>query len=92
LSFEKEVKMSDVVTVFETSDPALVPLVKSLLDSAGIGFAAKGDALQDILGLGRFPGGTNLLAGPVEFQVNSDDAEKARDLLSGLQKEGRETT
>ena len=78
--------MSDLVTVFETGDPALVALVKSLLDSAEIEFAAKGDALQDILGLGRFPGGTNLVAGPVEFQVNPDDAETARDLLAGLRK------
>ena len=85
MSFEKEVNMSDPVTVFETGDPGLVPLVKSLLDSAGIRFVAKGDLLQDILGLGRFPGGTNLVAGPVEFQVNADDAEKAKALLSDLE-------
>ena len=60
--------MSDLVAVFETGDPALVALASSLLDSAGIEFATKGEALQDLIGLGRFPGGTNLVAGPVVFQ------------------------
>ena len=78
--------MSDLVTVFETGDPALVALAKSLLDSAGIEFAAKGDALQDILGLGRFPAGANLLAGPVTFEVLAGDAERAKSLLSDLQR------
>ena len=49
-------KMGELVTVFETGDPALVALAKSLLDSAGIDFATKGDAIQDLFGLGRFPG------------------------------------
>jgi hypothetical protein len=76
--------MSDLVTIFETGDPALVALAKSLLDSAGITFAAKGEALQDLLGLGRFPGGSNLVAGPVAFQVRPGDAEKAKSLLGDL--------
>ena len=80
--------MSDLVTVFETGDPALVALAKSLLEAEGIEFAAKGEGLQDILGLGRFPGGSNVLAGPVEFQVNAEDAEKAKSLLSGLRSGG----
>ena len=80
--------MSDLVTVFETGDPGLVALAKSLLESEGIEFAAKGDALQDILGLGRFPGGTNLVAGPVAFQVLAADAERAKSLLSDLRRSG----
>ena len=79
-----EVNVNDLVTVYETGDPSLVALAKSLLDSAGIEFATKGEALQDLLGLGRFPGGTNLVTGPVEFQVGPDDAEKARSMLRDL--------
>jgi hypothetical protein len=79
--------MSDLVTVFETGDPAAVALVKSLLEAAGIQFTAKGDNVQDVIGLGRFPGGTNLLTGPVEFQVNLRDAAKAKSLLSDLEDE-----
>lgn len=77
--------MSDLITVFETGDPAAIALVKSLLDSAGIEFAAKGDNIQDLFGVGRFPGGTNLVTGPVEFQVRAEDAAKAKSLLSDLE-------
>lgn len=76
--------MSDLVTVFETGDPGAIALVKSLLDSAGIQFSAKGESVQDLFGAGRFPGGTNLVTGPVAFQVRPQDATKAKSLLSDL--------
>jgi hypothetical protein len=76
--------VSDSVTVFETGDPALVALAKSLLDSAEIDFTTSGEAIQDLFGLGRFPGGVNLVAGPVLFRVQPDDAERARSLLRDL--------
>jgi hypothetical protein len=76
--------MSDLVTIFETGDPSLVALAKSLLDSGKIEFAAKGDAIQDLFGVGRFPGGSNLVTGPVVFQVRPDDAKKAKSLLRDL--------
>jgi hypothetical protein len=76
--------MGDFVTVFESGNSALIALAGSLLDSAGIEFSKKGDALQDLLGLGRFPGGTNLVVGPVVFQVGPADAERARSLLRDL--------
>jgi len=31
------------------------------------------------------PGGFNLVAGPVTFQVNEEDLEEAKELLEGLQ-------
>lgn len=77
--------MSDLVTIFETGDPAFVALAKSVLDSAGIEFASKGEALQDLFGVGRFPGGTNLVTGPVAFQVRPEDVDRAKSLLSELQ-------
>jgi hypothetical protein len=83
--------VDDFVPVLETGDPGVVALAKSLLDSAGIEFTTKGEALQDVLGLGRFPGGANLVAGPVVFQVRPDDVREAsallRDLESGKQRE-----
>jgi Putative prokaryotic signal transducing protein len=78
------VGVSDLVTVLETGDPGIIAVARSLLDSAGIEFTTKGEALQDLLGLGRFPGGANALAGPVVFQVRPEDAEQARSLLSEL--------
>ena len=83
--------MSDLVTVFEAGDPALVALAKSVLESAGIEFAAKGEGVQDLFGFGRFPGGANLVTGPVAFQVSPEDADRAKSLLSELEQgEGEE--
>jgi len=75
----------ELVTVFESANPALIALAKSLLDSAEIEFATKGDAVQDLFGWGRFPGGVNLLTGPVAFMVRAEDAKEAGSLLTDLQ-------
>jgi hypothetical protein len=82
--------VSDYVTVFEAGDPALVALARSILDSAAIDFTTSGEAIQDLFGLGRFPGGTNLVTGPVEFRVQPGDAKRARSLLRDLQGARRE--
>ena len=71
-------------TVFESGDPALIALARSLLDSAEIPFMTKGEGIQDIFGWGRMPGSFSIVAGPVEFQVNEKDAEEARALLEDL--------
>jgi hypothetical protein len=72
-----------LVTVFETSNPALVAVAHSLLTSAGIQYAAGGDSTQHLLGGGQF-GGLNLVAGPVQFLVREADAAEAARLLSAL--------
>lgn len=74
----------ELVTVFRSGNPALIPLAKSLLESAEIGFLTKGENVQDLFGWGRFPGGLSMIVGPVEFQVDSNDAEEARRLLEDL--------
>jgi len=74
----------DLVTIFRSGNPALVPLAKSLLESAEISFVTKGENVQDLIGWGRFPAGLNLIVGPVEFQVDQKDAEEARRLLEDL--------
>lgn len=77
---------ADLVTVFSSSNPALIPLAKSLLESAGIEFTTKGEFIQDWIGWGRFPAGVNVVTGPIEFQVDSGNAEEARELLRDLEK------
>jgi hypothetical protein len=74
----------ELVSVFETGNPSLVSVAKSLLDSAGIPFVTRGEALQDLFGLGRFPASMSLIAGPVVFQVGQADAEDAAALLNDL--------
>lgn len=76
----------ELITVFETADPALVAVAKSLLDSAEIEFLARGEGVQDLVGGGRV-GHVNLATGPVQFQVREEDAEEARTLLSELEEE-----
>lgn len=90
LTFGKEVEMArdeEMVVVMETSDPGLLAVVKSVLESAGIPFFAKGEFLQDLFGLGQM-GGINPITGPVEIQVPGEEADRARDILMDLKAEG----
>ena len=73
---------SEPVTVLETSDPGLLAIAKSLLDDARIPYFAKGEAIQDLFGVGRLA--FNPITGPVELQVSDDDAAEARSVLMEL--------
>jgi hypothetical protein len=72
------------VTVLETGDPGLVAVAKSLLESAGIQYFAKGEALQNLFGWGQFGTGFNPIVGVVQLQVAAEDAEDATALLRDL--------
>jgi hypothetical protein len=82
----QEVVMLDelFVTVFETGDAALIPLVRSLLEAEGIEYVVHGEQVQDLIGVGRMRAGFNVLTGPAEFLVRPADAERARELLRDL--------
>jgi hypothetical protein len=75
----------DLVTVFATGNPALIAIAQSVLRAADINFATRGEDVQEIMGLGRFPFGANLIAGPVELQVRLEDADDARALLVDIE-------
>jgi len=72
-----------IETVYATGDSALVALVKSLLEDAGIEYFTKGYEIQDLIGIGTI-GGLNYVIGPVEFVVAAEDAPTARELLAHL--------
>jgi putative signal transducing protein len=74
-----------LVTVLTTEDPAILVYAKSLLEGAGIQFLTRGEGLQDLFGAGRIGTGYNLISGPIELQVDPQDVEKARRLLSEIQ-------
>jgi hypothetical protein len=76
-------QVDEPVTVFETNDPALLAVAESLLESEGIRFFAKGEALQNLFGAGAVSG-FNPITGPVELQVSADDAADARSTLRDL--------
>jgi hypothetical protein len=74
-SVDQERESSELVTIFESSDPALVAMAESLLESAEIPFS-KDEAMQEVFG--------SVMANPVVFQVDGEDVDEARALLEGL--------
>jgi len=73
-----------LVTILATSNQVLIAVAKSALESAGIPFVVQGEGVQDLVGLGRFPGGLNLVTGPMQIQVTAENADEARGLLADL--------
>lgn len=71
-----------LVTVLETSEPALLAVAKSILEDAGIEFAANGEGLQSLFGQGQIA--INAIVGPVRLQVAAEDAQEAMALLQEL--------
>ncbi len=74
-----------LVKAWETSNAALIPLYQSLLQAAQIAFMIRGEAIQDLLGWGRFGSGANLAIGPVEFWVREEAADEARAIAESLE-------
>jgi hypothetical protein len=75
---------ADLITVLATGDSGLIAIAKSLLQSAGIAFLVRGEAGQDLFGVGRMFGSYNFITGPIEMQVRAEDAEDARLVLEDL--------
>lgn len=71
-----------LVTVLETFDSAELLVAKSLLEEAAIPYYAKGEAVQDLFGIGRLFWGSNFVTGPVALQVPAELMEAARTALS----------
>jgi hypothetical protein len=82
-AIQEEHRDPKIETVYATRDPALVLLVKSLLEDAEIEYFTKGYEIQDLIGIGGL-GGLNYAIGPVEFVVAAEDASTARELLAHL--------
>ena len=70
-----------LVTVFASGNIADIAVAKLALESGGVPFITKGEGVQDLVGLGRLFGGTNLATGPVQLQVRCEDADLALELL-----------
>ena len=82
---ESGTEYEEFVPLLSLPNAALVSFVQSLLESAGIRFFIKGERLQDLLGLGRFGAGFNLITGPPVLFVESARADEARELLAELE-------
>ncbi len=73
-----------LVTVVATGDVVRVSIAKAVLNASGIRFVTKGECLQDLVGMGRIPGGVNMVTGPVQIQVAAEDVVEAGRLLRDL--------
>jgi len=79
---------SEIVTILEVGDPALLALAESLLLEEGIPYNKKGEYLQDLFALGRFPSGFNPIVGRIAIQVPEEYVEGATKILKDLPPEG----
>ena len=75
---------ADLVTVFDTSDPALLPVIKSLLQGADIPFLVQGEEAMSLLPVGEIMGPFTKRGLAARVMVRSEDAEAATELLSDL--------
>ena len=74
-----------LVRIYATGEAAIIPVVESVLASAGIEYLAKGEEVQDLFGFGRMGTNYSYIAGPVEFMVREEDEAAAREALAGLE-------
>lgn len=74
----------DMVRLFQTDDCALLPVIKGLLDNAGIPYIVQGEHALGMMPLGPFGAGlSHGLLGAIVL-VRRDREEEARALLAAL--------
>lgn len=69
----------NLVSVYKSDNPAIIALVKSMLDEAGIEYMAKDDDVASVVPINAFP---------VDFQVMPENEEMARELLKDINPNG----
>ncbi len=82
---QEEPPQIDLVKIFEAGNPAVVPVVESLLTDAGIEFMTQSEPIQHLFGWGTFGSNLNFVIGPVYFLVRSEDAAEAREIVAHLE-------
>jgi hypothetical protein len=75
----------DLVPVFETADPSLLPVAQSLLGGAEIAFWVEGDEAMSLLPVGDLLGPFTRRGLAARILVRPEDAEFARGLLQDLE-------
>lgn len=76
--------MDRMVKCLTLYDVALVPHAKAMLDSVGIPYFVKNDAVQNLVGWGTL-GGFNPIVGAPVVMVPESSLEQARALLAELE-------
>ena len=78
---------ADLVTVFDTTDPALLPVIKSILQGADIPFLVQGEEAMSMLPVGEVIGPFTKRGLAARFMVKPEDAEAASELLTDLRED-----
>ena len=76
---------AEMIAVLRTSDSNLMPVVKSVLDAAGIPYVVQGDEAMGLLPLGPFGGGVFSRVLGASVLVPADRAEEALELLESFE-------
>jgi hypothetical protein len=74
----------ELVTIFNTTDPALFPIIKSVLDAAGIPYVVQGEEHLGLFPLGLFGAAVSKRALGAIIRVPADRADETRELLNGV--------
>ncbi|HEX9735144.1 MAG TPA: DUF2007 domain-containing protein [Thermoanaerobaculia bacterium] len=69
------------VTILETSDLSVIPVLKTALEGAGIPYRTRGEGLMDIFPAETLGAPFHSSAGEVEIRVPAERADEARELL-----------
>lgn len=72
-----------LVTVLETWDPALLAVVKSVLQGSAIDYVVEGEEAMSLLPVGEMLGPFTRRGLAVRVKVRPEDAGAARELLDG---------
>lgn len=81
---EGEPEYVELVTVMSVRDLGELLIAKSLLESEGIRYLAKGEGLQSLFGYGSIGAGFNFVTGPIKIQVSVADEGDAKAILNDL--------
>lgn len=74
----------DFVAVFDTADPALLPVIKSLLRGSAIEFLVQGEEAMSLYPIGEVVGPFTRRGLAARVMVKPADAEAAKELLKEL--------
>lgn len=81
-TFETRGTLADLVRV---TDPAVLPVIESLLATANIPFIVANEVTQDMFSLGRLVAGYNYIPGPPTVRVPEECLVEARELLGRIE-------
>ena len=73
----------EFVRVFESANPNLTVIIKSILDDAKIKYFVKGEHMQNVFG-GQLQFTPKAGIGNAEFLVSKEDEEVAKELLKAI--------